>query len=620
MKLIYLVFAFVLIHSISFGQLKYTVDDQTVTEMGSGNLSSNKHVPYTLYRTDIYSNDIYDISEQNGITTATIKRFQTSDNWNTIGFTFLNWQGDANFYFMYDINGDPQEHKTAYGYVVDFTNPENRYLTFEVQADSEVHLFAQIRDIVGRASNTDFPVTIIPATAGGIDTTDNTKWKTITLAWTTDANADAYVTEISDTWSCCYYNANFGRSDASPIEPLLLDKIAAIEIGLDYGSNFNYNDYDKHVYFRNIRLGKGEPDLSIIKPISPVALDINNQQNAFDILNYYEGSTPQSFSAVLQNGTNAQVTLNGSEVSITTIENCSNYKDTLIISVVNSKTTLQTEVPIEFTTTPIEAPTLGIVTVDTLGTYLMLAWERPATQTIEKYTIYREGLTNQYTKLAEQPYNQLSVYVDNTASFNTRAYKYAITATDVCGEESQKSIAHKSIHLQKKYENDELQLSWTLYEGAEVIGYQLLEGTTQSNMQARDEFATDQTTYTIDNPGTKLYRIGTIMKEEITPEVLKIQSGPFTLAMSNIAEATTDLDSETLSIAHAILPQSIQITSNYDLSQAIVTLLSNNGQTVYTGTMSGTQCSIPRTNMSAGLYFISITSTKGFVQVPVCIE
>ena len=148
MKLSYLVFEFVLIHSISFGQLKYTVDDQTVTEMGSGNLSSNKHVPYTLYRTDIYSNDIYDISEQNGITTATIKRFQTSDNWDNIGFTFLDWQGNANFYFMYDINGDPQEHKTAYGYVVDFTNPENRYLTLKCKPI--VRFTYQLnRDIVG---------------------------------------------------------------------------------------------------------------------------------------------------------------------------------------------------------------------------------------------------------------------------------------------------------------------------------------------------------------------------------------------------------------------------------------------------------------------------------------
>lgn len=619
MKLFYSVLIFVFAYAASFGQLMYTIDDQTVTEAGSGSLSSNKHIPYSFINTSMY-NDTYEISEKNGIISATIKKYQNSDNWDFIRYSFLNWQGSAGFYFMYDINGDPQDHKTAYGYVVDFSNSENRYLTFEVQADSEVHLLANLLDIVGRSSNTISPSITIEATVGGVDTTNNSKWKTITMAWTIDANADSYVTEISDTWSCCYYNTNFGRTQSSPIEPLVLDKIAGFELALDYGIHYNMYDYDKHVYFRNIRLGKGEPDLSNIQPISPIALTINNNEKNFDILDYYEGSTPQSYSAVLQNGTHAQVVLNGSEVAISSLQNCNNYKDTLTISVVNSKTTVETKVPIEFSTTPIQAPTLGIVTIDTLGTYLMLAWERPLTQTIEKYSIYREGLTNQYTKLAEQPYNQLSVYVDNTASFNTRAYKYAITATDICGNESPKSIAHKSIHLQKKYENNELQLTWTLYEGAEVLGYQLLEGTTHMNMVAIDEFATDQTSYTVDNPGTKLYRIGTIMKEEITPEVLKIESGPFTLAMSNIAEATTEIELTTSSITYLVNDHTIEIESTQALSNASVALFTSNGQLLESTVCNSKQCSLSRTAINAGVYVLTISTSQKTVTIPVIIK
>ncbi len=615
MRVLYSALIYVFAYSLSYGQLMYTIDDHTLTEMGSGNLSSSKHIPYHF---DDYDEDVYKITEKNGISDITyIKEIYQNDNWNSFKIKFTTWEGNAGFYFVYDVNGYLQEHKTLHGNVIDFTNSSNRYLTFDIQADNNIKLWASIFDIVGRVANTDLAPTIsISATPGGVDTTNAAKWQTVRLAWTVDQTADAYCTELSDSYTEIFNYTNFFGIRA-PKESLLVDKIAGIYFIIDYGTKYD-NITQKQIFIKNIRLGIEEPKFSMISNIPNIDLNINKKQCEFDILDYYTGDTPTNVSAVLLNGSKAHVNIVESTIAIEADEVCADFKDTVIVSVTNDYGILTKKIPVEFNhSIHLLPPGIGIVTVDTLGRYIMLAWERPISQTIEKYTIYREGLTNQYTKLAEQPYNQLSVYIDNTALFNTRAYKYAITATDVCGNESPKSDAHKSIHLQRKYVSNELQLNWTLYEGAEVLGYQLLKGTTHTNMVAVDEFATDQTSYTVDNPGNYLYRIGTVMKHAVSPEVLKIQSGPFVLAMSNIAEANTMISSPKIEATCSIQNGTIQVQCAEVLQNACVELISPTGTVVQSRTVNCSKFEISCKGVAKGVYFVSITTSNQSVQIPI---
>ena len=183
---------------------------------------------------------------------------------------------------------------------------------------------------------------------------------------------------------------------------------------------------------------------------------------------------------------------------------------------------------------------LCLATIDETGSKVLLAWERTANKGTLKYSIYREGFTNIYTKIGESKFDSIGIFVDSAATVSKRAYRYKMTTTDTCGVESpiETSNSHKTIHLQKVIGNNELQLSWTLYEGADILGYKLLEGLDESSMKELDEFGTDQTSYTITNPGNNKYRVVSVFAKTIDPSKLKSDAKTFSESLSNYANVS----------------------------------------------------------------------------------
>ena len=188
----------------------------------------------------------------------------------------------------------------------------------------------------------------------------------------------------------------------------------------------------------------------------------------------------------------------------------------------------------------VHADPLCLATIDETGSKVLLAWERTANKGTLKYNIYREGFTNIYTKIGETKFESIGIFVDSSAFVNKRAYRYKMTTTDTCGVETpvESSNSHKTIHLQKVIGNNELQLSWTLYEGADILGYKLLEGLDESSMKELDEFGTDQTSYTITNPGNNKYRVVSVFAKTIDPSKLKSDAKTFSESLSNYANVS----------------------------------------------------------------------------------
>ena len=98
------------------------------------------------------------------------------ENWNDFGFFTVQWEGDAAASkFMKDLNGDDQDYQTARGYTIDFTNAENRLISFDVQASAVLNLRLDLKDIAGKTSNGQSPNFTVYATTGGVDITDAAK-------------------------------------------------------------------------------------------------------------------------------------------------------------------------------------------------------------------------------------------------------------------------------------------------------------------------------------------------------------------------------------------------------------------------------------------------------------
>lgn len=101
-----------------------------------------------------------------------------------------------------------------------------------------------------------------------------------------------------------------------------------------------------------------------------------------------------------------------------------------------------------------------LVTVDTASTHNIVIWEKPLSNLIDSFFIYRETSTGVYTKIAVVPYDSLSEYHDYGANPNTTSYRYRLSVLDTCGAESELSPYHSTIHLQNLGSGN---FQWTFY-------------------------------------------------------------------------------------------------------------------------------------------------------------
>ncbi len=110
---------------------------------------------------------------------------------------------------------------------------------------------------------------------------------------------------------------------------------------------------------------------------------------------------------------------------------------------------------------------LCVVTVDSSSTRNVLVWEKPSSQAIDYFKVYRD-VVGTYTHIIDIPYDSLSEFVDTSAGINPNAtqYRYRISAVDTCGIESPQSDFHQTIHLNSPtFNGSSVDLVWQAYDG-----------------------------------------------------------------------------------------------------------------------------------------------------------
>jgi uncharacterized protein (TIGR02145 family) len=191
-----------------------------------------------------------------------------------------------------------------------------------------------------------------------------------------------------------------------------------------------------------------------------------------------------------------------------------------------------------------EVPTVNpicMVFVDSVLHRNKIVWEKEQSSGIEYYKIYKEtSATGYYQTIGTVPFSELSEYLDLVSNPFTRPWKYKISAVDSCGNESELSNAHKTLHLTiNEGVNNTVNLIWDSYEGFPYFSYYIYRKTLNESWVAIDTVPSTTWTY-VDTPeddGAVWYVVSVAKPDAcISSSIDKANGGPYTHSTSNIDE------------------------------------------------------------------------------------
>lgn len=182
---------------------------------------------------------------------------------------------------------------------------------------------------------------------------------------------------------------------------------------------------------------------------------------------------------------------------------------------------------------------LCLVTVDSATNKNIIIWEKPANGGIVTYNLYKETtFAGQFVLMAALPFNALSMYVDTNSNPSVHSDRYKISVIDTCGNESELSNAHKTMHLTVSTGIGVYNLIWENYEGFAFGSYTIYRGASLSSLLPIGAIQSNLTTYTDYQPiGTYYYQIAVMKNDSCwASSNAKDMSGPFSQSLSNIED------------------------------------------------------------------------------------
>ena len=235
---------------------------------------------------------------------------------------------------------------------------------------------------------------------------------------------------------------------------------------------------------------------------------------------------------------------------------------------------------------------------------------------VEYYEVLREAPSGDYQTIGFINPPEVS-FLDTESNNTSQAYRYKIKTTDICGANYPESSFHKTILLQSGIASDNsINLSWTPYLGLDFSTYNIYKNTNGTGYELLTSLSFNNTTYndTSANVEDNFYEY------YISIEVASCGSDP--LLPFNL-RSNLELVNQNLSMNNNNwIDQEIQIypnpTSDYiNVSfpnQIVITTVSiynTLGQLVF-DTVEFENIYI--SNLSPGLYYLSIDTNKGVVK------
>jgi uncharacterized protein (TIGR02145 family) len=279
---------------------------------------------------------------------------------------------------------------------------------------------------------------------------------------------------------------------------------------------------------------------------------------------------------------------------------------------------------------PVTSEKICIVTVDLLSGKNIIVWEKTPDAGIASYNLYREAGIEEYEQIGSKTANELSIFRDETADPESRAYLYKITITDTCGNESDlKNIPyHKPSFLQFVSYVGGVNLTWTNYEieGIDNIGeylssYVIYRGTESTGLTEYQTVGSINN-FTDKDPDALVrryyYRVAGTLKNPCYPSSgKKDEPGPYNRSMSNIEDNRLAVGLDKLSV------EKLSINPVPFSDRTVITFGNPNGYpyTLYLMDLSGKVCRIvdnictteytlEREDLGAGFYMVELRGDK----------
>lgn len=280
-------------------------------------------------------------------------------------------------------------------------------------------------------------------------------------------------------------------------------------------------------------------------------------------------------------------------------------------------------------TLPLERPEICILTVDSLTTTNLIVWEKPVTNDIDHYRIYREtSQAGHFMLIDTVNYSSISVFNDVVASPKTKSWRYRISSVNQCGIESPPSDIHKTIHLViQDLGTGEYKVAWDNYEGITYSEYDVLRYTEQTGWEViLANVPYNALPYTMDQPTSTDgldYMIEIDPGFQCTATFGKAQD--YNSSRSNKArgefnpgDGTGDpnnsiVELESDAFSALIYPNPTSGDFNIDVNMSVVSneeltiqILSMDGRLVYEGIINEGLNTISLNNAQSGIYLVNL--------------
>jgi hypothetical protein len=278
---------------------------------------------------------------------------------------------------------------------------------------------------------------------------------------------------------------------------------------------------------------------------------------------------------------------------------------------------------IDVTLQPQNSPSICLVSVNE-NNYNVIYWEKPDSISIDSIYIYKEtNVTNNYEKIGATGYHEANMFVDTASTPFIKSNKYKISFKDSCNFESEKSLAHKTIHLAiNQGLNNSWNLIWEPYEGFEVASYYIYRGTATDNLQligATSGSGSQYTDFTAP-AGNIYYQIEIVGPNACNYAELKSTQSVINTSRSNIATNNpTGLEKnidhlDLFNIYPNPFNERIIIESKYhDFKDGIIEITDLTGKRIKVLDIKSDKIEINTNDLDVGLYILRIKTEKAVI-------
>jgi hypothetical protein len=268
---------------------------------------------------------------------------------------------------------------------------------------------------------------------------------------------------------------------------------------------------------------------------------------------------------------------------------------------------------LDYTAPPPLPPSICMITVDEQN-HNEIVWKRR--EDLVFYNIYREGMqSGQYDLLATTGYDDANLWTDTSSDAKIRSYRYKVSGIDTCGNESDLSDSHKTMHLTiNSGLNGSWNLIWTAYEGADYSTYNIYRATgdTLGSLMLTGSMPAGNTSYSdFSAPAGYVYYVVEIMLDnpcDVSKSLGSIKSNIATNNPGTGLNACSSLDNGKLYPNPATDHINIVLPDN--AAYALFTLYDMQGKALIHQEIGNRTEEISVSSLAAGMYIYNMVTDR----------